>query len=498
MKPLDKDDALLEKLREKLGPARKQDERSELERLFGKREETEEDRLRARLVKPVVNTGDIVDVTIEKLAFGGDGIGRFQSMPVFVPGVVPGDTVRVLLTHVLKDLCRGEVKEVLAPSSNRIPPVCPLFGSCGGCHIQCLVYTAQLTAKETMAAETLSKIGGVDAKVRSVIPSPESYGYRIRTRLHIRQQKGINQVGYYARRSNTLVPMESCPLLTKPINSVIRMLPEILPSPGTAPIPDEIQLQMSTDSGLVAIHLPGKKSVFGIDTMLKRCVSRDLPVCGVSADSDKGIIREGECHLEHRVGGLSFKVSGNSFVQANRYLFKQLIDQAIMLSSPAASDSVLDLYCGSGFFSLPIARFVESLTGLDSDSSAIEDARRNAAEAGLKNTCFSSIDDRHFFKIPEIYQKRFSLVLVDPPRTGLAPEVLKSLISMKPAKLLYVSCDPSTLGRDLRALTEADFRIRVIQPIDLFPHTYHLETLVFLTHKHTATQAAYAAFPDLH
>ncbi|MBN1878702.1 class I SAM-dependent RNA methyltransferase [bacterium] len=497
MRPLDNDDALLEKLREKLGPSRKQDERAELERLFGKKQVTEEDRLRQRLVKPIVNMGDIIDVTIEKLAFGGEGIARHQSVLVFIPGVVPGDTVKVSLTHVGKDLCRGEVIEVLAHSSNRIPASCPLFGTCGGCHLQCLVYPAQLTAKEAMATDTLSRIGGIETKVRSVMGSPETYGYRIRTRLHVRQAGNKVEVGYFARRSNTLVPLDACPLLAKPLNAVIKALPDLLPSPGTAPIPEEIQLQMSVDSGRVAIHLLGKGAVFGLETIFERCKKNQLPVLGVTADSKDGLIAAGEKSLTHRIGNISYRVGSNSFVQANQYLYKQMIDQAILLCSPAATDTVLDLYCGSGFFSLPIARFVQKLIGLDSNPAAIEDAKTNAAAASLKNSEFRMCDDRSFFRIPETTGARFSLVIADPPRTGFSPEALKGVIALKPAKMLYISCDPSTLARDLKHLAEADFRIRVIQPIDMFPHTYHLETLVFLTHKHTGAQAAHAAFSDL-
>ena len=498
MRPLDNDDALLEKLREKLGPSRKQDERAELERLFGKKEQTEEDRLRARLVKPTVNVGDAIDITIEKLAFGGDGIGRHQNLPVFVPGVVPGDTVRVSLTNVTKDLCRGEVIETLAYSSNRVPPRCPLFGTCGGCHIQCLVYPAQLTAKEAMATDTLSRIAGLEVKVRSVIGSPETYGYRIRTRLHARIEGGVIQLGYFARKSKTLIPLESCPLLAKPLNDVILALPSALPSPGTAPLPEEIQLQLSVETGQVVVHAVVPKGFIGVESILANLLRHNLPVAGVSANTDSGYVAAGECSLAHRAGALNMQVRGDSFIQANRYLHRHIIDQAIMLSSPAASDIVLDLYCGSGFFSLPTARFVQSLTGLDSNTAAITDATANAEAAGLANTRFIPVEDHSFFKVPEIRQGKFSLVIADPPRTGLSPETLKGIIALKPAKLLYISCDPSTLARDLRALAESDFRIRVIQPIDMFPHTYHLETIAFLTHKHTGAQAAYAAFSDLH
>ncbi|MGB3974878.1 MAG: methyltransferase domain-containing protein, partial [bacterium] len=185
------------------------------------------------------------------------------------------------------------------------------------------------------------------------------------------------------------------------------------------------------------------------------------------------------------------------FFQANHYLHKKLIDQVLQLSSPSANDTILDLYCGCGFFSLPLAPFAQSLIGMDNNPSAIEDAIFNAEQANVSNVKFFVADDKGFFNHPSIKQSMFSLVIVDPPRQGLSSETIKGIIALKPEKLMYISCDPATLARDLRILAESDFRVRVIQPMDMFPQTYHLENLVFLTHKYTSSQAAYRAFSDL-
>ncbi|HPQ42463.1 MAG TPA: TRAM domain-containing protein, partial [bacterium] len=221
MIPIDDEDALLEKLRQKLGPVKKQDERAELERLFGKRGETDEDRLRAKLVKPSISMGDVLDISIEKLAFGGEVIGRHNTTPVFVQDLVPGDTASVRITEVRQDMCRGEVIELRARSSNRVPPRCPLFGECGGCQLQSLVYTAQLHAKQVMAADVLKRIGGLDIPVRSVMGSPESYGYRLRTRMHVDTADRRRIVGYHARRSNRVVAVSECPLLAPVLNRIV-------------------------------------------------------------------------------------------------------------------------------------------------------------------------------------------------------------------------------------------------------------------------------------
>lgn len=498
MKPLDDEERLLEKLREKLGPPKKQDDRAELERLFGKRDKTDEDRLRAKLVKPAVQAGDCIDVTIEKLTFGGNGIGRYKNYPVFVSGVVPGDTVRVRLTKVTKDMCHGDIIEFTAKSSNRIPARCSHFGVCGGCHLQCLAYTAQLKAKEDMMSDILSRIGGIDTRVRSVIGSPENYAYRIRTRLHVRVSERQVETGFFAGRTNHLVAIDRCPLLAEPLNHVIAALPNLLPTPGTAPIPDEIQLQMSADTGNVAMHLTGGSHLFGSDTILDKSLKLGLPVTGVSQGKNEEYQAAGDINLIHRAGKYVYRVSSDAFFQTNYHMHKKMIDQVLLLSSPSLKDTVLDLYCGSGFFSLPVAPFVQSLVGLDNNPRAIDNAIYNASAAKASNTDFHPADDRMFFSHPAVSGREFSLVIVDPPRQGLPPEAVKGILALKPQKMMYISCDPATMARDLRILTESDFRIRVIQPIDMFPQTYHLENLVFLTHKHTGTQAAYRAFSDLH
>ncbi|MBN1297092.1 class I SAM-dependent RNA methyltransferase [bacterium] len=495
MRPIDEEE-MLNKLREKLGPAKKQDDRAELERLFGKRAMSDEDRLRAKLVKPSIQVGDTVDLTIERIAFGGEGIGKIGTATVFVPDVVPGDTASVKITRINHDVYRGDVVEMRARSSNRVQPRCPLFGICGGCQLQSLVYTAQLKAKEEMAADVLKRIGNIETRVRSLISSPDAFGYRLRTRVHVRTDGGRVTIGYFARRSNELVPLTQCPLLVPALNSIITALPNALPAPGTAPLPTEIALQCDAEGSHATVHMIGSEPILYTGLVSERLQTAGCPVIGVSALAGGESSKAGHTSIRHDIGTIPLTISSDSFIQANRYLLRKFIDQAIMLSSPATGDHLLDLYCGSGFFSLAMARFVASATGCDLSGTAISDATDTAAAMGLSNTHFIACDENRFFKHPDITGKPFSLVIADPPRSGLSVDVLKNITALKPAKLLMISCDPATLARDLKALTEADFRIRVIQPIDMFPHTYHLENMVFLTHRYTGTQAANQAFPD--
>ncbi len=497
MEPLD-DEKLLERLRAKFGPAKKVDERAELERIFGKSEPAPEERLRQKLTKPVANMGDTADIFIEKLAYGGEGLGHYQNIPVFVPDMLPGDTGRVEFVHVNKDMIRGKLLELIAPTSNRIPPRCRHFGVCGGCQLQHLTYPAQLQAKREMVKDTLKHIGNIEFQVWNPIASPETYGYRIRTKLQVGTNASGVQIGFYARRTNEIVSVDECPLLAPLLNKTVRVLREILPSPIIAPVPSEIHLHTDFEESQLVIHFVSDKPLLYINDILELLILRQIPVNGISnhAKTDRSV--SGNPVIEHLIGGNRYQVHGSSFFQVNRYLLKPFLDQTIMLSSPTAHDILLDLYCGCGFLSIPLSRFISDTVGFDSDSLAIDAAIKNLELNRLSSAQFLSADEKQFFKSKHIDQKHFNMIVVDPPRSGIAPQCLQSIISHKPAKLLYISCNPTTLARDLKTLLESDFKLRVIQPMDMFPHTYHIETFAFLTHRYTGTQAATDAFVNLH
>ncbi len=491
------EEKMLERLREKLGSPKKIDERAELERIFGKKEKSKEEIMMEKMARPILSAGDIIDLHITQLAFGGQGMGKHIEKPVFVSDCVPGDTVRVRITKAAKDHFFGEISERITGSSDRVPPRCQHVESCGGCQLQCLAYTAQLKVKHTMVSDVLKKIGNLDIKLRNVIPSPDTYGYRLRARFKLGVEGDKIRIGFFSRRSNTLVPITQCHILSPVLNDVHKLLPDLLPVPGTAPLPTDITLHVGTDNDCVVIHLNSKQPLLYIEELLNRCHERNLPVTGISNRSNGGFSSVGDAIVRHRVGSHVFQVAGHGFFQVNRFLLRSLLDQVRMLASPSVDDHILDIYSGVGFLSIPMAQFAQSVTGVDSDRDAINFAENNAVTAGTKNAIFHVGRDQDCFHLDAVREGEFNLMLVDPPRAGLHQNVLNEIIRRKPAKLLYVSCDPATLARDLKKLAAADFRIRVVQPLDLFPHTYHIENLVYMTHRYTGTQAATEAFVNL-
>ncbi|MBN1552709.1 23S rRNA (uracil(1939)-C(5))-methyltransferase RlmD [bacterium] len=496
MNPLDEEE-LLEKLRKKLGTPQKSDERAQLEKIFGKAAPSPEEKLKQKLKQKTLNIGEIIDIYIEKIAFGGEGIGRHGNAPVFVEGTVPGDTARVRIDSLKNDTVRAQLLDIIAPSSNRTKPKCPLFGKCGGCSLQNLVYTAQLKAKQEMLRDVLLNIAKIETQIRNPIASPETYGYRLRCTFHLETSDSGTNLGYHARGTHEVIGVENCPIAAPLINRILPALTSLLPAPGTAELPDTITIHTDIEQKSAVIHMTAQKPVYYQQELFTKLKETGLPIAGVSADGYGQMDIAGTDILSNQIIPYQFELHGNSFFQINRFLLKSFISNVIQLTSPNANDILLDLYCGTGFFSIPLGKYLRSLTGLDSDQSACNMARRNAELNGLSNIEFLTADDGAFFSTLPENARHANFIIADPPRNGLHRNVLQAIVQRKPPKLLYISCNPPTFARDLASLVAADFRIRVIQPIDLFPHSHHIETIAFLTHRYTGVQAASAIMPDL-
>ncbi len=490
------DQELLEKLRAKLGTPKKVDERAELERLFGKTAPTAEDALREKLVKnqPVLVKGDIIDLYIEKLSFGGEGIGKHKNAIVFVPDTVPGDTAKVRIDNTNADFYRGHLMEIVARSSDRILPNCPVFSRCGGCHLLHLSYTAQLRAKRQIIEDAVKPLVQEPSIVRAPIASPDAFSYRLRAKIQVDPNSSPLRYGFFARKSHDLIDLRNCPLLAPLLNRTLAALSTALPAPLTAPIPSEIHLHANAQGDQIALSFESDKPIY-LTEIFAKLQTAGIPVTGMlNHGSGRTFETIGDPSVLHRVGGIDFLTSAGSFFQSNRHLLKSLLDQALMLASPNLKDHILDLYCGVGFFSIGLGRFAHSITGVDLDAASISFAERNAQTAGVSRSAFYSGADSTPFRLPD---PRLSLLVIDPPRNGVSPTWMKQIRDLRAAKLLYVSCNPPTFARDLGLLMEEGYKLRVIQPIDLFPNTYHIEVMAFLTHPLTHIQAASAVIPDL-
>ena len=414
----------------------------------------------------VLHAGMNIPLQIDNIAFGGAGVGRYENRAVFVPFTAPGDELAVTITEVKNRYARGLIKEILAASPLRIPPRCPYFTRCGGCDYQHLSYPEQLAVKEGQIRETFRRIGGFpDPPVAAMIPSPQPFHYRGKGEFFRRRNRqGSATVGFLRAGSHELIEIERCEIVHESINAA---LAELRSSggrgggrPGLQKLPVWSQEQSASlpyDPGAVAEHLetaPGK------------------------------IMSPGHCPPEYcrrQVRGKTLLVPQDGFFQANLYLVASLVEVVTGMCALTGRETVVDAYGGSGLFSLFLAPLARQAVGIEGQEAAVQCARLNLAREGIGNADFLAGD------VGDVLREMFvrtgrpvAVLLLDPPRTGCERAVLEAAAELRPARIVYVSCHPATLARDCRFLAAAGYRLRCLQPLDMFPQTAHIETVCLL------------------
>lgn len=393
-----------------------------------------------------------LEVTIEKMIYGGDGLARLDGQVALAPFVLPGERAVVQVVERKGGLLRGKLVEVREASADRVTPPCPHFMHCGGCHYQHAEYRTQLALKCDILAETLRRVGKIEppAEIRAVAEEP--WHYRNRVQLHIRG----TDIGYLEAHSNRLCPIEQCPISSPRINEVIATLREML---RDARWPRFVQsIEVFSDETQVQLNV--------LDT--ERPVARRFfEWCG---EMLPGLVAGA---LDYRAAGEVYRVSGGSFFQVNRHLIDGMAELAIV---DAQGEWALDLYAGVGLFSLPLGKRVAKVTAVETGAAAIRDLQFNAERAGVAMDARQSSVDVFL----ESLTVAPDFVLADPPRSGLGKTVVAQLARLGPPRLTIVACDPATLARDLAGLVNAGYRIDGVTMIDVFPQTFHIEAIVRL------------------
>lgn len=414
-------------------------------------------------------------IQIEKLVYGGAGIGRSQGKAIFVKGGVPGDILDVEIVKEKKDYAEGRIVNIIKPSSERTEPGCPVFGICGGCQWQNVNYSFQLKAKEQILVETLFRIGGLrELNIDPIVPSPKEYYYRNRVTLSIWPTEGKYCVGYHEGKSLDKVPIAGCPIASEEINSAIHKISECISHFGKSTYFPIEKVYISSEKGETYITILPNGNLKSEDKEIIRSLIED------SIKTERVFSPgENENVFEFDLLGLKFFSTPSEFVQSNRRINVKLIETVIDWAEPCGEDNVLELYSGIGNFSLHLAKKVKRVEAVDISRKAIGLAKRSASENSIENVAFH-ISSSERFVINSIKRgRRYNIVLLDPPREG-AQEILNGLIEMSPDKIIYVSCNPATLARDLMKLTKSNYRIIKIRPFDMFPQTYHIETVALL------------------
>ncbi|MBI2466486.1 MAG: 23S rRNA (uracil(1939)-C(5))-methyltransferase RlmD [Candidatus Rokubacteria bacterium] len=448
--------------------------------------------------------GDLLTVDVADLAFGGEGVARAGGYVVFVPGGVPGDRLDVRLTQVRPRFARGRIERVVNPSAHRTEPPCPYFGRCGGCRLQHVRYEVQLEFKQRQVAECLGRLGGLgpvgEIPLAPIIGAPELYGYRNKMEFTFAEADGQAIVGLHeAERYDAILDIERCLLQSDALNAVLAEVRAFVREHGWRVYRQEpedgllrfLMLREGKATGEIMVNVvtasPDVPTARALAERLRaRCPQVSSVVLNVNPKKaavavgvEEHPIAGGEV-IRERLGGLDFSISANSFFQTNTRQAERLFAIVADYAAVTGREVVFDLYSGTGAISLLLARQARVVYGIELVAAAIEDAARNARANGIVNCTFLPGEVRHV--LPELIRKgiRAEVVVADPPRAGFHPKALRAMLALAPARIVYASCNPATLARDLATLRAGGYRITAVQPLDMFPHTPHIEVVARL------------------
>ncbi len=394
------------------------------------------------------------------MAHGGDALGRHEGKVIFVPYAMPGEEALVEIVEDKGRYARGRLVETLSPSPHRVDPPCPHFGpgKCGGCQWQHITYQAQLEFKAAVVGNQLARLGRLpDATVKRSIPSATPWHYRNHVQFSV---GGDGRLGFVATDGRRVETVEVCYLLHPILEGLFAALDLELPELA----------RLSLRAGVNTCDL---MMIFETHDDLPPALESDLPVSCVLLLSDGTPVNLiGSNQITEVVAGRRFHISATSFFQVNTAAAEELVRVVGEYLAPTGDDVLLDAYCGVGTFALSLADKVGQVIGIEENGGAVADARLNVAELTNVEFMEGSVEA----SLPQL-DRRIDLVVLDPPRQGCKPKALGALIELAPRRIVYVSCDPATLARDARRLTDSGYQMVEVRPVDMFPQTYHIESV---------------------
>jgi 23S rRNA (uracil1939-C5)-methyltransferase len=460
--------------------------------------------------KVIMKVGNRIELTLEKLALGGEAIGRTpDGIVVFVKGGVPGDRAIVEIVKRKRQFIAGKIVELLEPSDLRIRPRCEYFGQCGGCKWQFLSYEKQLHFKQQLVAETLEHIGKLqDIQVNDILGMEEPWYYRNKMEFSFHQDTEAHQddgvsllLGQHvAGHWNLVVDLQNCYLQSERSVDIFYLCREFAKK-------QQLSVFSSiTEQGLLR-HVVVREGKYTGDLMVNMVTSGeyfpqmdrfvryltvgrpDITSIMLTINRRKGQSSQGqEEHLifgnstiKDTLNGITFDYSAQSFFQTNTRQAEQLYQIVQRMAGDVrhhSGSTAVDLYCGTGAIAFHLAPHFKKVYGVELVEDAVENARRNAERNKITNVEFHCGEVQKL--VPDVLPEAPDLIVVDPPRAGVAPKVLRHLIRIAPPQIVYVSCNPATLARDVEQLTQSGYKVAEVQPVDMFPHTYHIETVVNL------------------
>ncbi len=444
--------------------------------------------------------GDVLELVVDDLAFGGEGVGRADGYVVFVRGGLVGDRVRVRMTEARSRFGRGVIESVVEPSPDRVEAPCPYFGRCGGCRLQHLAYPAQLAFKEKQVRDCLTRLGGLPPfELRPIVPAPAPYGYRNKMEFTVAGPKP--NVGLHeAERYDVVLDIERCLLQSETMNTLLDELRRQVQARALSvwdPKTEQgllrfVALREGQQTGEAMVNIvasaPDVETLVPVAEAFRARVPATSSVvlnvndkkASVAVGSEEHLLL-GRDHITEALDGVTFRVSAGSFFQTNPRQAERLFALVAEACALAGDETVLDLYSGTGAISLLLARRARHVYGIEVAPAAVADAVRNAQTNGITNCTFLIGEVRHVLPTLTAEGVRPSVVVADPPRAGFHPKALTALAALAAPRIVYVSCNPATLARDVGDLARQGYRLEWAQPVDMFPQTPHIEAVARLT-----------------
>jgi 23S rRNA (uracil1939-C5)-methyltransferase len=440
-------------------------------------------------LKPEIN--QILDLVIDNLGVNAEGVARHQGYALFVPGALPGEKVRVKVVQAKKSFGRACVIDLVQKSVHRIDPGCEYYPRCGGCQVMHLKYEEQLKYKTHRTAEAISRIGSFrDAEILPCRASSNTFGYRNRVQLPVSGTSESISMGFFESGSHRVVDIESCPAQCELGNSILGKIKPLILKSGMAPWSEKakrgdlkhvlIQTAVSTSEIMVILVMSRAevkeryklgKAIMQADSRIKSVVQNINDRYGQAILGPRYKVLSGRSHIIEEFCGMKFKLSPGVFFQVNPQVTQRLFEDVIRVMDLKGDESVVDAYCGAGALTLQVAQSVKKIIGIDNIKFAVKDAIENAKKNNIKNAEFRLGDaSRALTKIDKA-----DCIIVDPPRKGCAPAVLNEILRISPKRVIYISCDPATLARDLKILCQDSYKLKQVMPYDMFPQTAHVE-----------------------
>ncbi len=458
---------------------------------------------------------DILELNIDKMAYGGQGIARLDGFVIFVKGAIPGDRLKAQVFKKKKGYAEARLLDLIEPSPDRIQPPCPYVGYCGGCQWQMLSYEKQLEYKKEQIAESMNHIGTIkDIVVRDVIPSENRFAYRnkmefsfsdrrwfLPSELDKKETEGGLALGLHVPGTfSKVIDIDACLLQQENGNRILREVKEYVRNCGVpvygikshvgywrflalrySTAFDQWMVNIVTTDDRPDIIKPLADGLLRKIGNIKSVVNNITQSKASVAVGESERIVAGEKYIEDKIGAFNFRISSNSFFQTNSLGAQSLYQTVLNYADFSGNEKVLDLYSGTGTIPIFLADRVSAVTGIEINESAVQDARKNCINNGIQNCDFICGDMRE--KLASISHKPDALI-IDPPRAGMHKDVLAKVLELSPEKIVYVSCNPATMARDTGQLVR-DYEVVEIQPVDMFPHTYHIEAVAKLRKRKT-------------